>query len=120
MFSGHRLHPWGALAESWNGEILSLPSASTRPGLVLISEKHAVVLQDGVDEECVGVAHHPQIAPQRRRRGDGGDDVRVQWCALEADADVVRRLPSGVQLRHHPVLSKERKKNVAGRDRHRL
>lgn len=39
MFSGQRLHPCGALAESWNGEILSLPSASTRAGLVLMSEK---------------------------------------------------------------------------------
>jgi hypothetical protein len=39
MFSGHRLHPWGEVVGSWNGEILSLPSASTHAGLVLISEK---------------------------------------------------------------------------------
>jgi hypothetical protein len=39
MLSGQRLQPCGAAAESWNGEILSLPSASTLAGLVTISEK---------------------------------------------------------------------------------
>jgi hypothetical protein len=39
MLSGQRLHPCGAAAESWYGEILSLPSASTLAGLVAISEK---------------------------------------------------------------------------------
>lgn len=39
MLSGQRLQPCGASAESWNGEILSLPSASTLAGLVTISEK---------------------------------------------------------------------------------
>jgi hypothetical protein len=105
--------------------------------------KHAVVRQDGLDEEGVGVAHHLQVTPtngsssmplpasknigrsvgnrhgvvpcvpQRRRRLDCGNDVRVERRAPEAVADVLGRLPPGVELRHHPVLERETEIDLA-------
>lgn len=101
--------------------------------------EHAVVRQDGLDEEGVGVAHHLQVTPatgaeqqhqrsvldpnatvrsvvgmvarvpERRRRLDRGNDVRVERRAPKAVADVLGRRPPGVQLRHHPVLEKEKR-----------
>ena len=88
MFSGQRLHPWGATAVSWNGEILSLPSASTRAGLVLISEKQPstpwcarTVSMKNVLASLTTLRSHLQTSPeinpkrqmlQRKSRTHGG------------------------------------------------
>ena len=42
MFGGQRVQPWEDEVKSWWGKILSLPSSSTKLGLVLISEKQSI------------------------------------------------------------------------------
>jgi hypothetical protein len=64
----------------------------------------AVVRQDGLDEEGVGVAQDPQLAPERVRRLDGHLDVRGQRRRSEGRLDVLHRLALRVQLAHHRVL----------------
>ena len=51
------------------------------------------------------------LPERRRRRLDRGHDVRVERRAPEAVADVLWRLPPGVQLRHHPVLEQKTNRN---------
>ena len=64
----------------------------------------AVVREDGVDEEGVGVAEDAELAPEGVGGFDGGGDVRRQRRRSEAAPDVLRRLAVRVQLAHHRIL----------------
>ena len=64
----------------------------------------AVVREDRVDEEGVGVAEDPQLAPESVRAFDGRYDVRRQRRRCHAARDLFDRLSLRVQLAHHCVL----------------
>lgn len=64
----------------------------------------AVVREDGVDEEGVGVAQDAQLAPEGVGGLDGGGDVRGQRRRPQAADDVLRRLARRVQLAQHRIL----------------
>ena len=81
--------PWGAAAVSWNGEILSLPSASTRAGLVLISEKQPstpwcarTVSMKNVLASLTTLRSHLQTSPEiNPKRQNATAQVKNSWRA---------------------------------------
>jgi hypothetical protein len=65
--------------------------------------EQAVVVQDGVDEEGVGVAEHAQVAAERVRGPDGGGHARVDGRRPERLGHLGQRPAPRVQLPHHRV-----------------
>nr|CAB3478143.1 unnamed protein product [Digitaria exilis] len=63
----------------------------------------AVVVEDGLDEEAVGVAEDAEVAAERVRGADGVRDARVDGRAAEHGGDVAEGLARRVDLAHHGV-----------------
>jgi hypothetical protein len=101
MLSGQRLQPCGADAGSWNGEILSLPSASTLAGLVTISEKQSstpwcarTVSMKKVLASLTTFKSHLQTGAaachcQHQRISVGRSAIGMVWCRAYPSAAAV-------------------------------